>query len=249
MRISRLAATLAALLAAAPLAAQQAPGVLDVSVVEDSTGHPLAGVRVQVAAQNIAAVTGSDGGVVLRGVPPGPQLLQVSRMGYAPISAALQVPAGDSLPLEIAMQPATVRLAEVTARVQARRALVSAGFYARQKRGLGVFLTPEEMARNETRPLHLTIGSLPGVRVVNQPSMGVDRFFLASSRSLASSIGGMCLMVVYLNGVQVADSEVDNIPPQMITAVEVYRGPSEIPAQYNGTGSACGVTLLWTRDR
>jgi hypothetical protein len=31
--------------------------------------------------------------------------------------------------------------------------------------------------------------------------------------------------------------------PQEISAVEVYRGPSEIPL--NATNSLCGVVLLW----
>ncbi|HET6765494.1 MAG TPA: carboxypeptidase regulatory-like domain-containing protein [Longimicrobiaceae bacterium] len=247
-KLSRSAALLA-FFAAAPLAAQQAGGVLDVSVVEDSTGHPLAGVRVQLAAQNLAVVTGSDGSAVLRGVQPGPQLLQVNRMGYAPVSAPLQVSAGDSLPLEIALQPASVQLAGVTARVQVRRALQSAGFYTRQKRGLGVFITPEEMQYNEMRPLHLTVGTLPGVQIVALSEGGVNHYYVASSRSIASTLGGICLMRTYLNGVPLSDPEIDDIAPQNISAMEVFRGPSEIPAEYNGTGSACGVVLLWTKDR
>ena len=32
-----------------------------------------------------------------------------------------------------------------------------------------------------------------------------------------------------------------------LEAVEVYRGPSETPVEYQGTGSGCGVMMLWTR--
>lgn len=237
-------------IAAAPAAAQRTMGVLDVSVVEDSSGRPLSGVRVQLAGQNVAAYTGPGGVAVLRGVPPGPQLLQVNRIGYGPVSAPLQVAAGDSLPLEVALEPAAVRMAGVTATVRMRRALQSAGFYTRQRRGLGVFVGPEEMQQNERFPLHLSLGMLPGVRVTTTGSSGIPHYYLSSSRSAASSLRGTCIMNVYLDGVPVADPEIDDIPSQMILAAEVFRGPSEIPPQYNATGAnTCGVVLLWTKDR
>ncbi len=38
------------------------------------------------------------------------------------------------------------------------------------------------------------------------------------------------------------------IHPIDIEAIEVYRTPAEIPAQYNtGGNAACGVILIWTR--
>ena len=32
-----------------------------------------------------------------------------------------------------------------------------------------------------------------------------------------------------------------------LQALEVYRSPAEIPAEYNATGNYCGAILLWTR--
>ena len=32
-----------------------------------------------------------------------------------------------------------------------------------------------------------------------------------------------------------------------LQAIEMYRGPSELPTQYQATGSACGAILLWSR--
>jgi outer membrane receptor for monomeric catechols len=32
-----------------------------------------------------------------------------------------------------------------------------------------------------------------------------------------------------------------------VEAVEVYVGPSQVPAQYTVMGSMCGVVLIWTR--
>jgi hypothetical protein len=40
---------------------------------------------------------------------------------------------------------------------------------------------------------------------------------------------------------------IDHIPPDMIEAIEVYRGAAEIPVEYRTTGSLCGVVLIWTK--
>jgi hypothetical protein len=39
----------------------------------------------------------------------------------------------------------------------------------------------------------------------------------------------------------------DQIPPEMIEAIEVYRGAAEIPVEYRRTGASCGVVLIWTK--
>lgn len=37
------------------------------------------------------------------------------------------------------------------------------------------------------------------------------------------------------------------VQPEDVHAIEVYRTPSEIPAQFGGAESACGVILVWTQ--
>ena len=78
-------------------------------------------------------------------------------------------------------------------------------------------------------------------------------------------------MSIYLDGVQVDDergappappigqstrggraappSVIDGIPVELLEAVEVYVGASEIPSQFNQAGGSCGVIALWTRAR
>jgi hypothetical protein len=62
-----------------------------------------------------------------------------------------------------------------------------------------------------------------------------------------------CYVAVYLDGVRLWAPGQTN-PPNLDTfsivsleAVDVYRGPSEAPIQFQTTGSACGALLLWTR--
>lgn len=37
------------------------------------------------------------------------------------------------------------------------------------------------------------------------------------------------------------------VQPSDVWAVEVYRGPAEVPAQYLDSNSRCGVILIWTK--
>ena len=39
----------------------------------------------------------------------------------------------------------------------------------------------------------------------------------------------------------------DDLQVVAMQAIELYRGPSELPTQYQATGSACGAILLWSR--
>jgi hypothetical protein len=65
-----------------------------------------------------------------------------------------------------------------------------------------------------------------------------------------------CFMAVYLDGSPYWSPDMGGVtpPPDFSTfsvlgleAVEVYRGPAELPIEYGGPAAACGVVLLWTR--
>ena len=62
-----------------------------------------------------------------------------------------------------------------------------------------------------------------------------------------------CYMSVYVDGVRIWAPGTDDPPDfdrlrnNQYEGVEVYRGPSELPTQYQETGAACGAILLWTR--
>jgi hypothetical protein len=56
-------------------------------------------------------------------------------------------------------------------------------------------------------------------------------------------------MVMYIDGIVVNDADLTKLHVTEFAGIEIYTGPSTVPAQYNKTGSACGVALLWSRDR
>lgn len=81
----------------------------------------------------------------------------------------------------------------------------------------------------------LIAAHMPGLALVNRSR----KEYLASTRKCGSGgqlltcgSGFTCWVSVYLDGVRIYDATMDLIP-----------------AQYNMTGSDCGVLLLWTRER
>ena len=82
---------------------------------------------------------------------------------------------------------------------------------------------------------------------------------LSKSTTAGATCGGgspmavACYMSVYVDGVRIWAPGTDDPPDfdrlrnNQYEGVEVYRGPSELPTQYQGTGAACGAILLWSR--
>jgi hypothetical protein len=68
-----------------------------------------------------------------------------------------------------------------------------------------------------------------------------------------------CWVSVYVDGALIyngANAPAGTPPPDAnaletanYAAVEYYAGGASVPAEYNRTGNACGVLLLWTRER
>lgn len=64
-----------------------------------------------------------------------------------------------------------------------------------------------------------------------------------------------CYMSVFLDGVAFYRTGSNMPPPDMsrefmimnLEAIEVYRGSAQIPMEFSGRGSDCGVIVLWTR--
>jgi hypothetical protein len=60
-----------------------------------------------------------------------------------------------------------------------------------------------------------------------------------------------CLPRLFVDGTRVTydfQNDIDSVvSPNQVEALEIFRGPSEIPPQYNDNNSMCGVVLIWTR--
>ena len=138
----------------------------------------------------------------------------------------------------MAIQPIELEPVEVTIR---SLDLERSGFYDRAARGFGTHFTPGDLERMQPVLLSDALrGRVPGVRVV-QSVIGGQSYLVGRGRSFTR---GDCVLPVWIDGVRSFDTDIDQISPGSIAAVEVYQGPGT-PPQYGF--DACGAVLLWTR--
>jgi hypothetical protein len=133
------------------------------------------------------------------------------------------------------------------------------GFESRRAEGMGFFVTRAEFG--EWNPTETTdvLRRTPGLSVLPNPDYGPGDARRYVFRNARVATNGGCPLLYYLDGAYIGDSsnrrltrlgDLDQfVPVDYLEAIEVYKGPSEVPAEYNRTGSACGVIVFWTRQR
>lgn len=215
-------------------------------VLDGVEGRPVQGAEV-VLADRVSVLTDSRGRFLVPRLPASAHSIRVRHVGFDPFQDTIHVGPGELVALELRLGPLTLDPITVTAR---RRGLL-AEVYWRAERGVGgIFLTADEVrARNPTRVTD-ALRDQPGIRLTTS----------GTGRSGQVSFRG-CAPTVYLDGARItyaadrssagamaeAYGALNLVHPSSIEMVEVYRGPSEVPAQFGGSTGMCGAIALWTR--
>ena len=222
--------------------AQQRPavGVID-GVVTDTGLVALADVTVSMLGSGLKVVTGTSGRFQLLAVPPGQYILMVRRIGFAPVSSAVQVAAGDTLRASFALERFVTALDTVKVATK-RLSMRMAEFEDRRRSGEGQFMTQTEIDKRNTPFLTALLRTFQAVDIPRD---------VALNRRVPGAYGA-CPYQFFVDGVAIPTPGIDrDLPtPKEIGGIEVYSGPATIPLQYKTVmGHAfCGVILLWTRD-
>lgn len=245
-RTRRLVALAAALACAPAAAAAQADtaSTLQVIIRSEEGGRPLAGANVELLGMARAVNTDSAGVARFRNVRPGPLLVQIRKFGYGQERFPVVVGMRDTISVEVDLQTEAVRLAEVRATARVSSSLRNTGFYERQRSGVGSYATRDQWAGRGRLELSDVVRRMRGIRVARTDD---GRTLFLPSRPPAS-LGGCSSAMIYVDGVplHVGNGDVNQLVAlSEVEAVETYAGPAEIPAQYNATGSACAVVLIW----
>lgn len=222
---------------------------LDVLVV-DSAGTPVRDAMVEVAGARSRARTNGSGVARIEGIPPGNRLVYASRLGFGAARVPVEFRPGESTRSTITLRTETVTLATVQVVVGRNTAgLARRGYYDRQRRGLGAYMDGDRI--DELRPVRTVdlFRRMRGFQLVYDRRGYID---LQISRGMASMQLG-CRPLIFLDGMLIPartspnEDALSAINPESLAGIEAYAGPASIPAEYNLTGSACGVVLLWTR--
>lgn len=235
-------------------------------VVDSRTLMPVALITVLATAGRDTvgrARSDSDGAfTALVSVPSGTVVVHFSGIGHRPDSTRVTLPLAS--PLRVAMEPITAAIAlrAVVVRDTARSA-----FERRARRGGGgTFIRAEDIEkRNPTQTSDLfrsipgvTIGDSSGItritslRGIRQAPPGPRRVLIGSdSISIPTSNARRCAMRVGVNGrLMPADFSLDDMRPEEIAGIEVYLGPSTIPAEFSSVrrDAPCGLIMVWTKS-
>lgn len=239
----RLLPAVAALLLALPAAAQQrSRPTLSLVVTEEGSGRPVSDARVQVSGAGAAVYTDSDGRAQVRNIPAGRRMVAIHRIGYAPEQTVVEFGREDvAADVELRTQATEIEGVRVTSWGRSV-ALRNNGFYDRQHRALGTFLDRRQV---EARAAVKTLDIFRQVRGFNVTMNGKGEPTLVNTR-------GYCSPLIFLDGLQMYTTPgrvdpSDFVNPSEVEAIEAYSGLGTIPPQYNTTGAACGVVLIWTR--
>lgn len=193
-------------------------------VLDAATGQPLDGATVRIQGTKQSRISDDDGRFVFDDVPAGDLVLQAARPGYADVSGSVSAEPGQSKRLEIRMstQPIALEPLVVTA-VQTRRVGLLADLQWRMKHETGTFIEHREIEVRNQRSIWQLI---PLATRVRWQTMN-------------------CGPALYLDGVPIDD--IDIVTPTSIQVIEIYDGPSTVPAEFKGSTAGCGVIAVWTK--
>jgi hypothetical protein len=255
--ISAFAAALAAALLLLPAGARaQDAAVLEVRVVDAATKQPLPGAQVVLTGWR--RVYADDSGTArLTGVPHGTQTLEAVVLGYTSHTVIVNVPQAGTVArtLELAARP--IELAGLRAEARpVRRSPRLEAFYRRSRTGVGFYFTREQIERLNPANLNDVFRMVPGLVMVYTPLGDKPRVMGVTPELLSDNSvrdDGDCPILYFIDGVPYEPSHRGvislDLSPAEVEGIEIYRRGSAVPVQYKRPNDACGVVLIWKRER
>lgn len=223
--------------------AQGATSGITGTVVAAQTGEPLMGVQVVVRGTRRWGITNQEGAFRVAGLKPGPVVIEFRHPNRAPVTYDLTLEQDKVTELAVKIDTRTVALPEVVVEgKETRPAVKMQDFFSRKAAGHGgYFIDRKEIEERQPRVLSDLMRRVPGLRVdCDFGSCQVTSF------TEARRIMGGCPIQYFLDGVPFS-GDVDELTPDQVEGIEIYRGSSSIPPQFNTGTSMCGVIAVWSR--
>lgn len=224
--------------------------------VRNVSGVAIPGAEVWIEGTNRRVVSNDSGVFRLDSVPNGRVKVQVRRVGFRPDSKRVSLAQGDAKQVKFMLEGMLEELdaVVVTAREGASGRLRE--FWARRMVGIGVFVTREEINRRHPPQTADLFQGVMGIRVITRSGNGESTRIVTGRQAVSaiprgnSAASNQCSMQYYVDGIFMSPGSfsVDDISPMQIEAVEIFRGPSEVPARFRQRETGCGLVVIWTRE-
>lgn len=221
---------------------QQKTAAISGVVTAAGTGEPLLGVQVILTGTKLWTLTNADGLFLLDGLPPGRHIVEVKHHARAPIAFGVNLIPEQTVELAVKMETSSVPLPELV--VEGEKPPPPAkmvGFYGRRGSGQGHFVTREEIDKRQPRVLTDMLRSVPGLRITCDGGGCRAQSFSETRRFM-----GPCPIQYFLDGLPFL-GDVDELTPDQVEGIEIYRGSASVPPEFNTGTAMCGVIAMWSR--
>lgn len=254
---------LALILLASASAVAQRPNFFG-TVARDTLEHMIGGAEIRIPALDRATLSNYMGQFRFSNLPAGKYAITIRYVGFQPYADSIIVADGKFVERDYVLVEIPVNLDTMRTRAGQRqwRSPALNAFEERRRSNVGGYFLADSVFRaNEGQKLSDVLGRLPGLMKVPIGS----RTYLASGRSMGNDGGPVfmsrraqnvwCFVTLYVDGVKLYQApdasppDYNLLPTTEYSAAEYYGGAASVPAQFNATGSSCGVLLLWTRER
>ena len=227
-------------------------GVID-GAVTDSTLRPLAMAEITVLRTPLKLFTNQRGLFRIVDVAAGQYILIVRRIGFRPVSQLIEVQELDTLHVAYELDPLPKNLLDTVRVVADRSSQDLRDFEQRRQRGIGEFLTRDQITRRGSLELSDLMRGFRSISIAQDgKGGGVPEQIAYNKRDFGNFLTsgpGACPMQVVVDGMNMPSAFDLNLGPliSQIAGIEVYSGPSTAPAQFQGMDRRCGLILIWTR--
>lgn len=208
-----------------------------VGVVRDPAGAALQGVTVSIPGTSVR--TDVRGAFQLLTLELDTVSISLRMLGFEPIDAFLTARNKLWDTVLVQMDPSAQKLTNVKVTENVTRSsLALRDFDERKARGIGQFVTREEIVARGSSRLSDVLRTKKGVNVVK----GGKVRFVAFRKE--------CQPYIWLDGVLSRGMEVDELPSSTVEAMELYTYMSTVPVEFQSVGgntNACGTIVIWSR--
>jgi hypothetical protein len=267
---ARRVAVLVFAISSLPLVVAHAQAVVRGVLYDDATGKPVSGAVMLVDPRSDAAVVNASAdstGVFSLQVGDGVYQIAAVRPGWKSVlSAPMSLQNGERLTVRvpIAQNGDPEHRIGVTEHVrpngaaQGRSADLPSEVQSRRQLGMGLHYDREELTKNGQNTLGEFLRTVPGLNVSDPNSMSTAQMSRDAGLGGMSMRGGVlapCHIGWFVDGHRMDlpgrnDPLTDGLGSmrlETIEAVEVFRGLSEMPAQFADPDLRCGAIAVWTR--
>jgi hypothetical protein len=226
-----------------PLLAESQERAALLGIVRDSAGAPIHQADVGIVALHKLTRTDEDGMFRIDAVPVGVVSVSIRKLGFEPqtITHTVSARGTDSLSVTMSVKIAALPGVQVSER-EMRRMLWIEDFYRRLTRGIGTYVTRDEIEARRASRVSDALRDTPGIRFVRVRGGTGIRFMSAPTHRRD------CKPMIWIDGQRAPDMEVDDLPVNEIEGIELYHGPSTTPMQFSqGAMTTCGTIVVWSR--